>query len=506
MHSKDDIGHFMKPKHNDHEEPLLSSSRRDFLKTSALAGLGTLAATAEVQAQQAQGKTPRPSAVKLASGITLGADIGATRPRPAGQKSVHNLTTKPLQKVRVAVIGCHRGSTHANDAASIEFAELVAVCDWRKNRAEALADSIGRRTGKRPEVYGGTENIWEQMVDRDDIDVVYIATPWEWHAPMALRAMQRGKHAFTEVNAAVSIEDCWRLVDTSERTQRHCVMIENCCYGENELFVLNMARQGVFGELNHGECAYIHDLRGLLFNLGSEGEWRRNYHKMYDGNLYPTHGLGPVAQYLGIGRGDQFSHLVSISSPERGLTKWRDEKNPNDGAQKNEDYIAGDMNTTMIKTALGRSILVQHDVISPRPYTRINMLSGTGATFMDYPARLAIDNPKQYGLKAGSSHDWLSDEDLRTMREKFTHPLWKGLQEKAKGGGHGGMDFVMNYRLLDCIRRGATPDMTVYDGALWSSLLELSSRSVALGSMPVQVPDFTRGAWKTMKPLEVVTL
>ena len=150
--------------------------------------------------------------------------------------------------------------------------------------------------------------------------------------------------------------------------------------------------------------------------------------------------------------------------------------------------------------------MVQHDVISPRPYSRINMLSGTGATFMDYPARLAIDNPKQYGLQSGGSHEWLSDADMTIMREKFAHPLWKGLQEKAKGGGHGGMDFVMNYRLLDCIRRGVTPDMTVYDGVTWSSLLELSSRSVALGSMPVAVPDFTRGAWKELKPLGIATL
>ena len=328
----------------DHEKLPSASSRRDFLKASAVAGLGALAATP--QSAQAQEN----KAVTLPSGITLGPEISVTRPRATGQKPVHNLTTKPLEKVRVGLIGCHRGGTHGNDAANIEFAELVAVCDWRKNRAEALADSIGKRT-KRPEVYGGTENIWEQMVDRDDIDVVYIATPWEWHAPMALRAMERGKHAFTEVNAAVSIEDCWRLVDTSERTQRHCVMIENCCYGENELLVLNMAREGVFGELNHAECAYIHDLRALLFNLGSEGEWRRNYHKLYNGNLYPTHGLGPVAQYLGITRGDQFSHLVSLSSPQRGLEKWRDEKNPNGGAQKNEIYNCGDMNTTMIKTA-----------------------------------------------------------------------------------------------------------------------------------------------------------
>ena len=445
-------------------------------------------------------------AVKLPSGVVLKADIGQTRPRPRGQKSVHDLTTKPLEKVRVAVIGCHRGATHASDAASMDFAELVAVCDWRIERANAVADSVAKNRGRaRPQVYGGTEHIWEQMIEREDIDVVYIATPWEWHVPMALRAMERGKHALIEVNAAVSIDDCWRLVDSSERTRRHCVMLENCCYGENELFVLNMARQGVFGELNHAECAYIHDLRSLLFDLNSEGEWRRAYHRLYNGNLYPTHGLGPVSEYLGIGRGDQFAYLVSLSSPQRGLEKWRDEHKPNGGQQASERYLAGDMNTTIIKTALGRSIMVQHDVVSPRPYSRINMLSGTGATFLDYPARLVIDNPAQYGLKSNGSHEWMSDEDMKTMRDKFTHPLWSGLREKAAGGGHGGMDFVMNYRLLDCIRRGITPDSVVYDAAAWSSILELSSRSVATGSLPVNVPDFTRGLWKTLQPLGIVT-
>jgi hypothetical protein len=478
------------------------SSRRDFLKVSALAGAGALAAARVAQA--APGDEKR--AVKLASGVVIQPDIVQTRSRPRGQKPVHDLTTTPREKVRVAVIGCHRGATHAIDAAGIAFSELVAVCDWRTERAEALASSVTKNRGRaRPVVYGGTEHIWEKMVEREDIDAVYIATPWEWHVPMAVRAMERGKHAFVEVNAAVTVDECWKLVDTSERTQRHCVMVENCCYGENELLVLNMARQGVFGDLTHAECAYIHDLRGLLFDLGSEGEWRRAYHRLYNGNLYPTHGLGPVAQYMGLGRGDQFASLTSRSSPERGLSRWRDEHEPNNGAQAGEKYLCGDMNTTTLQTALGRSIVLQHDVVSPRPYSRANMLSGTGATFMDYPARLAVDKPAQHGLQSGGSHEWLGEDDMKIMREKFTHPLWSGLREKAAGGGHGGMDFVMNYRLLDCIRRGATPDSVVYDAAAWSSILELSSRSVALDGAPIAIPDFTRGLWKAMKPLGIAT-
>ena len=467
-----------------------TSSRRTFLKTSALAGLSaSLAATGGCAATKPSGSAPTKS--RLAP------------PRPLGQKPVHDLTTKPLEKVRVAVIGLGRGMTHVQDSLNIEFAEVIAVCDKRDNRATNAANACEKKTGKRPAVYSGNETIWEQMVEREDIDVVYIATPWEWHVPMCLRAMERGKHAFVEVSAAVTLDECWQLVNTSERTQRHCVMLENCCYGENELFVLNMARQGVFGELTHAECAYLHELRGVLFSLGSEGDWRREYHKTHDGNLYPTHGLGPVAQYLGVGRGDQFKFLVSMSSPEKSLTKVLNEKKPNGGRHAGEKYTCGDMNTSIIKTELGRTIMIQHDVVTPRPYSRINGLNGTDASFFDYPARLAIAAPKQYGLSAGNSHEWLNENDMAVMREKFTHPLWKKLQDRSKGQGHGGMDFVMNWRHLDCIRQGVTPDSVVYDAAGWSSILELSTRSVANGSAPVVIPDFTRGLWKTMKPLGI---
>jgi hypothetical protein len=477
----------------------MNPTRRDLLKTTALGGLassfaGLLGASA----------APVPGGiVTLPSGVTIRPDIVNPRPRPAGQKPVHDLTTKPLAKVRVAHIGLSRGMTHVNDSLNLEFVEVVAVCDLRADRANNAATRCEQVSGKRPEVYGGTEHIWEKLVAREDIDVVYVSTPWAWHVPMAVAAMEHGKHAFVEVSAAVTVDECWKLVDTSERTQRHCVMLENCCYGENELFVLNMVREGVFGELTHAECAYIHDLRGMLFSLGTEGDWRRDYHWQYDGNLYPTHGLGPVAQYLGIGRGDQFKFLVSMSSPEKGLHTWRDKHQPNSGKHNKETYVCGDMNTSMIKTELGRTIMIQHDVISPRPYSRINALSGTGGSFFDYPARLALNEPRKYRLDSGGSHEWIGDQDLARMRKLFTHPLWKKLAERAKGGGHGGMDFVMNWRHLDCIRQGITPDSVVYDAASWSAILELSSLSVATGSMPVAIPDFTRGLWKSMEPLPV---
>jgi predicted dehydrogenase len=463
-------------------------SRRDFLKHTTLGGVGVSMATLSGP---------------LSALAAVPPDLSGVPARPAGQKPVHDLTTPPLPRVRVGIIGLSRGMAHVADCLGIEFCEIVAVCDLRDDRAQAAAAECVRRGAKRPAVYSGTEGIWEQLVERDDIDVVYIVTPWAWHVPMSLRSMERGKHAFVEVAAAVTVQDCWRLVDTSERTQRHCVMLENCCYGENELFVLSLARAGVLGELVHAECAYIHDLRKALYQLGSEGDWRRNYHWQLDGNLYPTHGLGPVAQTLGIGRGDQFKHLVSMSSLEAGLTRYRDEVQPNGGKHAAERYVCGDVNTSLIKTERGRTIMIQHDVVSPRPYSRINAVSGTGGTFFDYPARLAINHPARYGLKAEGSHAWLDDRDMAEMRRQFTHPLWTSLLARSTQSSHGGMDYVMNWRHLDCVRRGITPDSVVYDAAAWSSIIELSVHSVATGSQPVVIPDFTRGLWHQLTPVGI---
>jgi predicted dehydrogenase len=435
--------------------------------------------------------------------VALPSDLAGIPPRPAGQKSVHDLLTRPLDRVRVGIIGLSRGMMHVEDCLNIDFADVVAVCDLREERAIDAANRCERRRGRRPAVYAGTEEIWEQLVDREDLDVVYIATPWAWHLPMSVRTMERGKHAFLEVAAVLTVADGWQLVDASERTQRHCVMLENCCYGENELFVLNLVRAGILGELTHAECGYIHDLRGVLFALGTEGDWRRDYHSRYNGNLYPTHGLGPVAQYLGIGRGDQFKFIVSLSSPEAGLSRYRDRHQPNGGRHAGEKYVCGDINTSLIKTESGRTIMLQHDVISPRPYSRINAVFGTRGAFSDFPARLALDDPKAHGLGAEGAHEWLDEKDLSAMRARFTHPLWRKLAERAKQSGHGGMDFVMNWRHLDCIRQGITPDSVVYDAAAWSCIVELSSRSVAAGSMPMAMADFTRGLWRSLTPLGI---
>jgi hypothetical protein len=482
--------------------PSEPTNRRDFLRIGALAGLGLgLGAAPSAEAG------PDPRSLRLLDAR----EISVTRPRPAGHKPVWDLTTKPTEKVRCGFIGLNRGRGHVNSAANIPFAEVVAVCDIVGQRAKSAAESVRKKTGKEPATYSGDERAWEQLVAREDIDVVYVSTPWEWHVPMALKAMELGKHVFVEVSAAVTVDECWQLVDMSEKTQRHCSILENCCYGEEELFVLNLARQGFFGDLKHAECAYIHDLAdGVLWALGSEGDWRRDYHRFMDGNLYPTHGLGPVAQYLGIGRGDAFKFVVSVSSPEFNLTRFRDKHQPNQGRHRDEKYVCGDINTSIIKTQLGRTILVQHDVVSPRPYSRINALSGTLATFCGYPARLAVGADSGHPLLKGAkvtSHAWTYEkEKLAAFMKENQHPLVRKVGELARQvGGHGGMDFIMNYRLLDCLRQGLTPDMTVYDAADWSSLLEISARSVKDGSLPVACPDFTRGGWKTIPPLGIVS-
>jgi hypothetical protein len=264
-------------------------------------------------------------------------------------------------------------------------------------------------------------------------------------------------------------------------------MMENCCYGANEMMVLNMVRAGLFGELLHGEAAYIHDLRSLLFEDQSEGLWRRFPHINRDGNLYPTHGLGPVAQYMDINRGDRFDYLVSMSSLSVSLAEYRDKHIPSGSPKRKEKYKCGDMNTSLIKTAKGRTIMLQHTVSTPRTYDRINLISGTQGVFRDYPPRFYLD-----GQEGGEK--WTN---LDKHKAQYEHPLWKNIGELArKRGGHGGMDFIMVYRLMQCMREGLAPDMDVYDAAAVSAPGPLSELSVSQGSAPVKFPDFTRGKWK----------
>lgn len=369
---------------------------------------------------------------------------------------------------------------------AVDGLQVVAVCDIDHEQT-AKAQSIVERAGQKPPaIYDQDETAFEQLVRREDVDCVYIATPWHWHVPISLAAMQNGKHVWVEVPAATTIEDCWKLVNTSESTRRHCIMCENCCYGNSELTVLKMVRAGLFGDLLYGQGAYIHDLRKLLFEDKSEGLWRRFPHTTRNGNLYPTHGLGPVANYMNIQRGDRFSYLVSMSSPQRGLDEWRKAHVPPDSPKWKEKYICGDMNTSLIKTGAGLTIVLQHDVVDPQPYDRANVIAGTKGLFRDYPPRIYFDHAEKEEFTS-----------LEPYKAEYEHPLWKSQgQLAAKLGGHGGMDFLMVFRLVKAMREGLVPDMDVYDAVAWTAPGPLSEWSVAHGSAPKEFPDFTRGRWR----------
>ena len=413
--------------------------------------------------------------------------LSQTAAAQTGQKSVVGMPFDPRANVRMALIGCgERGSDMLKEYLGVDGLTVTAVCDVVKDAALQAQAAVERAGQHPPAVYANGERDFENLLKREDVDFAYMATPWEWHVPMALAAMNNGKHAFVEVPAAATIEDCWKLVDTSEKTRRHCLMMENCCYGYNELMVLNIVRAGLFGDLLYGEGAYLHDLRRLLFEDRSEGLWRRFPHTRGNGNFYPTHGLGPVANYMGINRGDRFDYLVSMSSPERGLDAWRAANVPKDSPKWKEKYICGDLNTSLIKTANGLMITLQHDVVNPHPYDRINLIAGVKGIFRDYPPRIYFDDP--------NAEEYLP---IDQFKDQYEHPLWKREGELArKLGGHGGMDFVMVYRLIECMHKGLAPDFDVYDAAAWSAPGPLSEASVAQGSAPVKFPDFTRGRWK----------
>ncbi|MBK8502667.1 MAG: Gfo/Idh/MocA family oxidoreductase [Saprospiraceae bacterium] len=418
--------------------------------------------------------------------------------RPQGQASVINLRKAPLGQVKVAMLGLgNRGTGQAKlvNALFPDKAKITAICDMRDIRIPPTLDTL-KASGQTPVVYSGSKDGWMEMCRRDDVDLVVICTPWDDHVPMAVYAMQQGKHVAIEVPAAMTLQGCWDLVNTAEQMQVNCMMLENVCYGDEELWVLNMVHHGVFGTLTYGEAAYIHNLKDQLF--GSEHyqhNWRMAYHLKQDGNHYPTHGLGPVAQYMSINRGDKFNHLVSMSSLQASLSEYSKTVETTNEFYNRTDFVHGDMDNTLVKTAMGRTILIQHDVVTPRPYSRINALAGTKAYHEGYPSRLAI---------AGKDHEWLDEAAVKEYQDKYRHPIWDKLKDGiAKNGGHGGMDFVQMYRLIDCLNQGWPLDMDVYDATAWSSIVELSKISIELGSIPVKCPDFTRGAWEEKRQLGI---
>jgi hypothetical protein len=398
--------------------------------------------------------------------------------------SMHGVPFEKHDTLRLGLIGAgERGRYLLHELLACEGVQIKAVADILPSAIDQAAQRISQAGQPAPTFYTG-ENAGKSLLE-EDLDLVYIATPWDLHVTFAVAAMEAGKHVGVEVPAAVTLEECWQLVETSERTRRHCVMLENCCYDYWETLVKRMASAGLLGTITHAECAYIHDLRQMLLANYSEGLWRRKPHLERNGNHYPTHGLGPVAQILGIGAEDAFDYMVSMSSLPAGLAEFRDRLAPPADPKRQEQYINGDMNVSLIRTKLGRTIVLQHTVVSPRPYDRIFLISGTRGAFRDYPPRLYLDG-------VGKEEEWLS---LDTYREEWEDPLWKNFGEQArKQGGHGGMDFIMNYRLVQLMREGLPPDSDVYDAADWTAPGPLSELSVARQSTPVDFPNFRRNS------------
>jgi predicted dehydrogenase len=458
----------------------MKSNRRNFLKLSGIAGIG------------------------LASGdIIAGNEVvtsSVTAPRKGMQGKHFNMSgyaAPKIETVRIGFVGLgNRGPAAVDRMSKIDGVDIKALCDIRPEKANKVKSKL-ENTSHRPDVYTGGENEWKKMCDRKDIDLIYIATPWKLHTPMAVYAMEHGKHAASEVPAAVTVEECWQLVETSEKTKQHCMILENCCYDFFELMVLNMVRQGIFGEVVHTEGAYIHALLESNFNKEGYYDMWRLKENMRNGSLYPTQGLGPIAQVLDINRGDRMDYMVSVSSNDFMMAAKAKELAAKDSFYKpfENKSFRGNMNTTTIRTVKGKTMMIQHDVTSPRPYSRIHLVSGTKATALKYP---------EPGRVSFSHEGWLTEEEFKSLEEKYAPPIVKKVGELAKQiGGHGGMDFLMDWRLIDCLRNGLPLDIDVYDAASWSAIAPLSEKSVANRSNTIDIPDFTSGSWKTNEPVDV---
>ncbi len=433
-------------------------NRREFIRKSAMAGIG-IAVSSVALAKEVQQKLKSP--VKVAP------------------------IAKPMEKVRIGYVGVGgMGTAHVENLLKIKGAEIVAVCDIVESHAARAQDLVVKAGQGKPEAYTKSETDFKRLCQRDDIDLVYNATPWEWHVPVSLEAMKNGKHAATEVPAAYTIEDCWKLVETSEKTGKYCIMMENCNYDKVEMMILNMVKKGLFGELLHAECGYLHDLRAVKYDMEGEGLWRRAHSMKRNGDLYPTHGLGPIMQYMDINRGNYFDYLVSFGTKTRGLHLYAENKFGIDSPQAKEKFVLSDVVTTLLKTMNGETIVLTHDTSSPRPYSRDILVQGTKGIARKYP------ETKIYIEQEGKPHVW---DKVDEYMKQYEHPVWIELEEQSKGAGHGGMDFIEDYRLVNALLRGVEPDMDVYDAVVMSAVCELSEKSINQKSTPQKFPDFTRG-------------
>lgn len=434
-----------------------------------------------------------------------------TPERPAGQKDVLGLALPKMKTVRVGLVGLGmRGPGAVENFSLIPGVQVVALCDFEEKRAVRQNETL-RKNGLAPaDVYFG-EKGYEELCKRPDIDLVYIATDWEHHAIVAKCALENGKNVADEVPSAMNLEECWELVNLAEKKQLNCMILENCCYDWFEMRTLNMAQHGVFGEIIRAQGAYIHNLDDFWDYYwknpnGSDPDqlgWRLKYNKENRGDIYATHGLGPVAQALNIHRGDRMTTLVAMDTKSVHGKELVEKKT----GKPCTDFRNGDHTTTLIQTAEHKVIELQHDVMNPQPYNRLYQLTGTKGFANKYPVEgYAVDSkqlvasghqPKVDNL---STHSFMPESEKEALEKEYDHPILKKFGKLAKEvGGHGGMDFIMCARLIYCLQNGLPLDMDVYDLAEWCSIAELGAISMDNECAPVTFPDFTRGLWNKEK-------
>lgn len=469
----------------------MRNNRRNFLKAAGLTGLSTLGGVGVLKSLAGNRNNPDDGTSHL-----------FRHPARKPQSPSFNMSgyaAPKIDTVRVGFIGLgQRGPAHVKNMNTLENVEIKALCDLRPEKVNAAKKILDGSTNT-PTLYTGKSDVWKQLCERNDIDLVFLATPWDLHTPMALYAMEHGKHVCVEVPAAVTTEQCWQLVETSEKTRKYCMMMENCCYDFFELLTLNMARQDFFGEIIHCEGSYIHNIFDEIFSRHAYWNmWRFRQNTHRNGNLYPTHGLGPLCQIMNINRGEKMDYMISMSGNDFMMGARAKKLAASDDFFKpfvNTSY-RGNMNTSVIRTHTGRTIMVQHDVTSPNIYSRIHKVSGTKGSALKYPL------PGRISVSSGD--DWLTDDKIEEVKKKYEPDIVKKVGELAKKvGGHGGMDFLMDWRTIDCLRNGLPLDEDVYDAALWSVISPLSEWSVANHSKAIEIPDFTRGAWATNKPVNL---
>ena len=434
-----------------------------------------------------------------------GTIVVETPERPAGQEHVLGLTAPKMKSVRVAFVGLGmRGPGAVKRFCHIPGVEIVALCDYVKERAEACQADL-RTAGLKPaDIYSG-EKGYEELCKRNDIDLVYIATDWNHHYPVAKFAMENGKHTAIEVPSAMNLEQCWSLIDLSEKTRLHCFILENCCYDEYELNTLAMAQDGVFGEIIRAEGAYIHGLEwfwDLYWKDPNDNDkdnlhWRMKYNMENRGDVYATHGLGPVAQCLNIHRGDRFTTLIAMDTESFVGKDWVKGKT----GKECKEFRNGDHTTTLMRTAQGKVVEIQHNVMTPQPYNRLYKLTGTKGYASKYPTKsYALSSEAMKGTGAPkidnlNAHGFMNEEQKTALEKKYYHPLQRKYGEFGRNMGHGGMDYVMEARLVYCLQNGLPLDMDVYDMAEWCCLAELGTLSMDNNCAAVTFPDFTRGYW-----------